>query len=164
MSELTGSFDVSPTEIPPSMQVPIEAQIVNEFTESPPPESPITDEMLSHLKANEIGGACGELLEIPSEPGTSEWEMIAALRECLDTRKWPDWVKWLNGIAKWMDVKTQMPARLAAIIDKAKWNQTPQMVTEEMYCRSRKVLVFQTDKNMVRSTDAGEVLVYGPRP
>ncbi len=160
MSELTGSFDVSPTEIPPSMQVPIEAQIENEFAASPPPESPITDEFLSHLKATEIGGASAELLEIPSEPGMNDDQIIGALVECRNSGKWPDWVKWVNGVTKWMDVNL-IPARLGAVLDRAKWNQTPNNVLEEVYCRSRKVIVFQTDKNMVRSADAGEVLQLG---
>ncbi len=161
MSEaFTGSFDVSPTEIPPSMQVPIDAQMQAPFTEQVTPDPVITDEMLSHLNATEIGGASGELFEIPSYPAVSDIEIIAALSECKALGKWPDWVKWLNGVTKWMDVR-MVQGRLATILDRAKWNQTTQNVLEEIYCRGRNVIVIQSDKNMVRSADAGAVLTIG---
>ncbi len=50
---------------------------------------------------------------------------------------------------------------MATILDRAKWNQTTQNVLEEIYCRGRNVIVIQSDKNMVRSADAGAVLTIG---
>ncbi len=111
----------------------------------------ITEEYLNTLNKTTLPDrSSGERIPIGDD-------VAATLRACMENGTWPDWVPWFKETATKYGAEG-VQGRIGAAIDRAKWPQTVQNVLEEIYYRSEKLMVFQTDKKMPVSLNNGEVL------